>query len=225
MKRSGRKNQAADSAKANEPKWWKKDIVAPIMVGIILSIVGFGIWAVQKSSEEKYGELLIASNVDSAEVFLNEVFKGFTQTSTVKRIEMLQSGVYLLSVKKNGFADVDTSIKIVAGEITSVKADLRLVQTPEKDLAVAPKPAADSATMKLAGAIKSYQITITVHSKLKDAKIMIDGKWVANAPNTISLPKGQYHLRIENELYYYKEMLQVPSRNLVNVAEGEIKEQ
>ena len=71
--------------------------------------------------------------------------------------------------------------------------------------------------------MKSYQITITVPDKLKNAKIMIDGKWIANAQNTISLPKGRYRLRIENEAYFYEEMLRVPSRELVNVTEGEIK--
>ncbi len=216
MKRIKKQQRASDSEKTKEPKWWIALIVAPIIVGLVL-------WIVPKLSEEKYGELRIACNVDSAEVFLNKDQKGFTQAATAMPFVSLQPGVYVLSVAKKGFVAVDTSVKIVAGEITSVKVDLRLAQAPAESLAVAPKSAADSATTKPAGVIKSYQITITLHSKPRGAKILIDGKPAANASNTIWLPKGQYRLRIENETYYYEEMLQVPSRKLVNVTEDDIK--
>jgi len=223
MKRAKKQQHTSASEKAKEPKWWKKDIVAPVIVGIILSIGGFVIWMVQKFSEEKYGKLRIVSNVDSARVFLTKDFKRFTSVNKAIGIDSLEPGSYVLSVEKDSFAAFDTSVNIVAGEITSVKADLKLAPAPGGSLAVAPKPvAADPATTKPVGAVKSYQITISVHSKLKNAKIMINGKWVANAPNTISLPKGWHHLRIENEAYYYEEMLQVPSRDLVNVTEDDI---
>jgi hypothetical protein len=52
---------------------------------------------------------------------------------------------------------------------------------------------------------------------------MIDGKWAADAPNTVSLPTGRHLLRIENDAYFYEEMLQVPSRDKVIVTEAEIK--
>ncbi len=223
MKKIKRQQQSFASEEANEPPWWKKDIVAPIIVGIILSIGGFGIWMVQKFSEEKYGKLRIVSNVDSAKVFLTKDFKRFTSANKAIGIDSLEPGSYVLSIEKAGFAVFDTNVNIVAGEITSVKADLRLAQAPTDSLAVVPKPAANSAATKLAGAVNSYQITITVHSKLKNADIMIDGKLEANAPATISLSKGRYRLRIENEMYYYEEILRVPSRNFVNVTEDEIK--
>lgn len=223
MKRVKRQERTAETGNGKEPQWWKKEIVAKIFVGLILSLVGFGIWFMQRAYEQKVGELQVICNVDSAKIFMNQEFKGFTQANTVKRIETLQSGVYILSVKKDGFASVDTSIKIVAGEITSIKANPKFLPAPGDCLVVVPKPAANSAATKPAGAVNSYQITITVHSKLKNADIMIDGKWEANAPATISLSKGRYRLRIENEMYYYEEILRVPSRNLVNVTEDEIK--
>ncbi|MCI0699317.1 PEGA domain-containing protein [candidate division KSB1 bacterium] len=192
-------------------------------MGIILSIGGFVIWMVQKFSEEKYGKLRIVSNVDSARVFLAKDFKRFTSANKAIGIDSLEPGSYVLSVEKDGFAAFDANVSIVAGEITSVKVELRLAQAPTESLAVVSKPATNSTATKPAGAVNSYQITITVHSKLKNADIMIDGKWEANAPATISLSKGRYRLRIENEAYYYEETLRAPSRNIVNVTEDEIK--
>lgn len=212
-----RQQQVPTSEKAKEPKWWIIYILAPIVVGVVLFIL-------PKACEEKYGELQLACNVDSAEVFLNQVRQGFTLASTVMRVESLQPGVYILSVKKAGFAFVDTSVKIVAGEITSIKAVLTLAAARGDTHAPVPKSATvDSAKTKAVGTNKIYQITITVPNKLKNAKIMIGDKWEANAPAMIKLPKGRHRLRIENEAYYYEEMLQVPSRALVNVTDDEIK--
>ncbi len=224
MKRSGRKNQAADSAKANEPKWWKKDIVAPIMVGIILSIVGFGIWAVQKSSEEKYGELLIASNVDSAKVFLNKEFKKFTQASRAVAIDSLKAGNYVLSVEKDSFvAYVNPSVRIAAGEPNAIQADLKIAGTGKisaKDTLKTSPP-----FRQRAGARKEEWLLITVTDRFENAKIIIDGQWKATAPNTIRVSAGRCHLRVEKDEFYYDDMIEVSGQDtiLVNIEDAEFK--
>jgi len=208
--------------KQKEPKWWVIAILAPIIVGLVLFVPDF---IKEKLSKNKYGELLIESNVDSAKVFLNKEFKEYTLSSRAIPIVSLRPGNYVLSIEKNGFAVfVDPNVKIDAGEITSIKADLKFTPAQKEGLSVTTKLIeSDSIQKKQNRATEFYKITIAVHSKLKNANVMIDGKWTANAPNTISLPKGRYRLRIENETYYYEEMLRVPSRVLVNVTEDEIK--
>jgi len=225
MKRMKAQQHTAEAENGKEPKWWKKVIVAPIFVGIILSLVGFGIWFMQRASEEKYGELLIASNVDSAKVFLNKELKGFTLLSKAVKIGSLKSGNYVLSVEKDGFvAFVDPSARIAAGEITSIKADLKIARAEEIG------NSADKDTLKFSPPSpqptetrKKYSISITVPDRFKNAKIMIDGDLVASAPNTISVKAGQRLLRIESDEFYYEEMLQVPGRDLVNIEETEFK--
>jgi len=222
MKRVKGQQRAAEAGNGKQPKWWKKDIVAPILVGIILSFVGFGIWFMQRSFEQKAGELQVICNVDSAKVLVNHEFKVLTQAGAFVSVASLQPGDYLLSIKKTGFDSVDTKVKISIGEIASIKIDLKLLQAEGDTLVGMPELVADSVKTKPAVATKFYPVTIAVHSKLKNAKIMIDGKWKANAPNTVSLSAGRHLLRVENETYFYEEMLQVPSRALVNVTEDEM---
>jgi hypothetical protein len=150
MKKTKRQEQALVS---QEPKWWKKYIVAPIIVGIILSVVGLGIWIVQKSSEERYGKLRIVSNVDSARIFLTKEFKGYTLVSKAIEISSLEPGSYVLSVEKDSFTTFfDQNVEITAGKIASVRADLKFEQTPKSAVT-------DSASAKPVGTMKSYLAT------------------------------------------------------------------
>jgi len=216
MKRVKRQQRAAEAGNGKEPKWWKKDIMAPIIVGIILSIVGFGIWLMQKSSEEKYGDLVIASNVDRATVFLNQDSIGLTQSSRAVTFTSLKPGVYVLSAAKEGFISfVNPNIKIAAGEITSIQADLKMAGANEiraKDtLKLSPS------FRRRAEAGKDGWLLITVTDRFENAKIKIDGQWVATAPNTIRVSAGRRHLRVEKDGFCYDDMIEVSGQDTIPV--------
>jgi len=95
-------------------------IFAPILV-ILFN------WVFSKLSGEKYGDFLVSSNVDSARVFLNKDFKGLTDSRKAVKFESLQPGIYVLSVEMTGFTPfVEESVRIAAGEISSIKVDLKI---------------------------------------------------------------------------------------------------
>jgi len=222
MKRTKQENRPTDSEKATKPKWWIIKILAPIIVGLVLFVPD---WIKEKVSEEKYGELLIESNLDNAKIVLNKELRGSTLADRAVKIASLKPGIYVLSVEKDGFeALIDQSVRIAAGEITSIRANLKTVGTEEGDVS------ANKDTLKFftpsrqpAEARRDYSITITVSDRFKNAKIMIDSDWIANAPNTIAVSAGRHHLRIESDEFYYEEMIQIPSRNLINVLDDEFK--
>lgn len=208
--------QQRDSQESKSPKWLVSLFIAPIIVGLVL-------WVVTRLSEDKYGELQITSNVDSASVSLNQAFKGYTTSSRAFRIASLQAGTYVVFVQREGFALVDTSIQIAAGQITSIHAELRKIG--KQEIAISPDTSKPSLSLSRQPiqAKKYFSITITVPSQFDNAKILIDHKWMANAPNTVRIGEGKHLLRVENDEFYYEEMLQIPSRDLINILENEFK--
>jgi len=207
-----KKNNKANSEENKKPKWWIVSIVAPIIVGLT-------IWIVQKSADPIYGELQIFSDTDSAKVFLNEQPSGLTIKNESLIVSSLKPGNYFLSIKKGGFANYDTqNVKIAAGEITSLKAILlpqtQKVVNSSKNKTKKYNPVEETTL---------YSLTITVQSQFKNAKILIDGQWKANAPYTVSLSQGQHLLRIEKNDYFYEEMIDVPGRSLINVLDDEFQ--
>jgi len=223
MQKTKKEKLQPDSQETKTPKWWKKEIVAPLIVGITLSIGGLGIWIAQKFFNERYGELHVTSNVDSASVSLNQAFKGSTAIGKAFRIASLQPGTYVVFVQREGFASVDTSIQVAAGQITSIHAELRKIG--KQEIAISPDTSKPSLSLSRqpTQAQKYFSLTVTVPSKFENAKIMIDHMWMANAPNTVRIGEGAHLLRVENDEFYYEEMLQIPSRDLINILENEFK--
>jgi len=63
-----------------------------------------------------------------------------------------------------------------------------------------------------------YDFTVVIQDdKWLNAKIYMDGHWVANTPNTISLTAGRHHLRIEAHCGIYEEMILIPEQSLVGI--------
>jgi hypothetical protein len=217
MKRTKKENKPSDEGKPKEPKWWITLIAAPIIVGLV-------IWIIPQLSENKYGELQLISNVDSASVSINQTFKGLTSAGKTLHIASLRPGTHIVSVQKEGFASVDTSIQIAAGQITSIRAESKLAGAKASGLHAGKDTLNPSPPFRQpAEAKKSYSITVIVTDRFKNAKIMIDGEWVANASNTVRVSEGRHILRVENDEFYYEEMIQVPSRDLINISDTEFK--
>lgn len=116
-------SEAASSEEGKKKtKWWIGAIIAPLIVGLVIAF--FNVF-LQKSTEVKYGELLIECNIDSAEIYLNKAFKGITVASDLQKLENLKPGNYILKLRKEGYQDyIDDNIKITAGEVTTKKISL-----------------------------------------------------------------------------------------------------
>lgn len=214
MKRRSKKNKLS-SAENKKPRWWVQYIVAPIVVGLI---VGLTIWMVQESTDPKHGELRISCEIDSVNVYLNEQPRGLITKGKVMEVVSLEPGNYFLSIIKDGFANYTQNVKIVTGEITFIKAKLLHDKAGKMPVGTS-KPV----TGKRQTETPLHPLTITVQSQFKNAKILIDDEWRANAPNTVFLSQGQYLLRIEKNDYFYEEMIDVPGRSLINILDSEFQ--
>ncbi len=114
--------KANNVSETKKPKWWIAAILAPIIVGLVITLINT---ILQKSTESKYGELYIECNLDSAEVYLNKELKGLTSSSEILRLESLKPGNYVLNVRKTDYHTLtDEKIKITAWEITTKTVNL-----------------------------------------------------------------------------------------------------
>ena len=203
-------------AAKKEPRWWVLYIAAPVIVGIILFLF-------QECSKPKSGELHLMSNVDSAKVFLNSAFRGYTIADSILVLPKMKPGSYALKVEKAPYpAFVAEDIRIQNGEITTRRAIFEVAASPDT-VKKTPAPA-DTAKKPEPAERKTYSLTITVPKDFKNALITIDGNPVANAPNTIHLAKGRYRLRVAKGDSFYKTIINIPQRKLVNVTEKEFEE-
>ena len=204
------KNHSKNSSIAK--KWLFIYILAPLLVGVILFYIEF-------SSKEKYGSLVITSNVDSAIVLLNLKQVGLTKSSQAINIDNLLPGQYLLTVRKDSiYIYKDEKITINEGSISSLSVNY--VSSSEgyqqQSLSQIIQPIEENNSRG-----ELISLPVTVPGSAKNARILVDGKWIANAPNTIRLEPGEYLLRVEYENLYYEELIRVPDRKFVNIIDDE----
>jgi hypothetical protein len=197
-----------EQAEPTYPWKWILGIVATVIGGLVLL---FADVIRDKATEDKYGRLAIECNVDSALVCLNNEFLGYAQADSTVIYSSREPGTYILLISKAGYNEYEKNIKITAGELATEKIDLT------KEDAAGPITPPQRPRV----GTEYHSITITVQKEFENAKILIDGDWVANAPGEIMVSEGRHLLRIEKNGFFYQEMIQVPSRNLINIMNAE----
>jgi hypothetical protein len=83
------------------------------------------------------GDLLVTSSPTGATVYLNGNYQGVTSTAGPLDITDLTAATYTVVLKKSGYQDYTTTVKIVAGQTAQVAATLQASGTPPSGTASA----------------------------------------------------------------------------------------
>jgi len=190
-----------------QPGWFATLILIPILIFLFQK-------AFEKLTETKTGSLLIKCNVDSAQVYVNSQFSGWTRADTVVEVGEFNPGRYTVDIFKHNLDSLlNQSVDVKKGEACTLPVTL------QKKTPAIKKPRSEPVKKPL----PKHKLTIYLPVKFQQAKIYVDGKWIANGNCTPRLTAGQHLIRIETESLFYEEKLTVPDRHLLNVSEKDFK--
>jgi hypothetical protein len=126
------------------------------------------------------GSLFITSTPSGAAVFMNSDAKGTTPAT----LTGIVPGTYTVLLKKSGYPDYTTSTAIIAGQVTTINADL----TKGPQAAATNAPAVTATTAPVPG-----EGSLSVSTTPQGAQVFIDGVVRGMTPATIpGLPAGQH---------------------------------
>ncbi len=86
-----------------------------------IALIGFGAVSPFAAQETVKTSLSIDSNIPKSEVYLNGMFQGVTPLT----ISPIEPGIWMLTVKKDGYYSSSYTIKIAAGDQLSLAVDLK----------------------------------------------------------------------------------------------------
>jgi hypothetical protein len=135
------------------------------------------------------GSLYITSTPSGAAVFMNSDAKGTTPAT----LTGIVPGTYTVLLKKSGYPDYTTSTAIIAGQVTTINADLTKGPQPASTNA----PAAPATTAPIPG-----EGTLSVGTTPQGAQVFIDGVVRGMTPATIpGLSAGQHIVLLKLDGY------------------------
>jgi len=135
------------------------------------------------------GSLYITSTPSGAAVFMNGDAKGTTPAT----LTGIVPGTYTVLLKKSGYPDYTTSTAIIAGQVTTINADL--AKGPQAATTNAPAAAATTAPVPGEG-------SLSVSTTPQGAQVFIDGVVRGMTPATIpGLSAGQHTILLKMDGY------------------------
>jgi hypothetical protein len=136
------------------------------------------------------GSLYITSTPSGAAVFMNSDAKGTTPAT----LTGIVPGTYTMLLKKSGYPDYTTSTAIIAGQVTTINADLS--KGPQAAATNAPATAA-ATTVPVPG-----EGSLSVSTTPQGAQVFIDGVVRGMTPATIpGLSAGQHTVLLKMDGY------------------------
>lgn len=135
------------------------------------------------------GSLYITSTPSGAAVFIDSDAKGVTPAT----LTAIVPGAHTVLLKKSGYPDYTTSTAIVAGQVTTINADL----SKGPQAAVTNAPAATATTAPVPG-----EGSLSVSTTPQGAQVFVDGVVRGMTPATIpGLPAGQHTVLLKLDGY------------------------
>jgi hypothetical protein len=135
------------------------------------------------------GSLYITSTPSGAAVFMNSNAKGTTPAT----LTGIVPGTYTVLLKKSGYPDYTTSTAIIAGQVTTINADL----TKGPQTAATNAPAVTATTVPVPG-----EGSLSVSTTPQGAQVFIDGVVRGMTPATIpGLSAGQHTILLKLDGY------------------------
>jgi hypothetical protein len=135
------------------------------------------------------GSLFITSTPSGAAVFIDSNAEGVTPAT----LTAIAPGAHTVLLKKNGYPDYTTSTAVVAGQVTTINADL--AKGPQAAATNAPAVIVTTASIPGEG-------SLSVSTTPQGAQVFVDGVVRGMTPATIpGLPAGQHTVLLKLDGY------------------------